>query len=141
MLRIYITRQSRYPADTKALKARVRRVLKERGASSAQVNISISGERKMRSLAQKYLGETLQDPVHEVLSFPTVDPTRGSGQVKISDREYSPWQKDVLPLGDIIICYPEVRKIAMKRNRLVDDVLGELAEHGTLHLLGIHHGE
>ena len=42
-------------------------------------------------------------------------------------------------LGDIAICYPEARKIAIKKNRLMDDVLGELAEHGTYHLLGIHH--
>ncbi|MEK7521605.1 MAG: rRNA maturation RNase YbeY [Patescibacteria group bacterium] len=118
MLRIYITRQSRYPADIKSLKERVRTVLRENNVTDAVVNVALVGERKIRELGQKYLEETEKDPAHEVLSFPYGE----SGQ-----------------LGDIAICYPEARKIAIKKNRLMDDVLGELAEHGILHLLGKHH--
>lgn len=130
MLRIYITRQSRYPANIKALKERVRRVLIDNNVVDATVNIALVGERKIRYLAQKYLGENERDSAHEVLSFPAAE-VRGGGEFVQSG--------DGLDLGDIVVCYPEARKIAIRKNRLMDDVLGELAEHGTLHLLGIHH--
>lgn len=94
-----------------------------------EVSVALVGERKMRELAKKHLGE--QNRLHEVLSFPALEAKGRQGFV-------TP-EEEPLMLGDIVICYPEARKIAMKRNRMVDDVLGELAEHGTLHLLGIHH--
>lgn len=126
MLRIYITRQSRYPANTKLLKERVRRVLTERGAVDCSVSVALVGERKMRALGKKYMKDNI---LHEVLSFPAQD----------ANSKFLQAPSGPLVLGDIAICYPEARKIAMKRNRMVDDVIGELAEHGTLHLLGIHH--
>lgn len=126
MLRVYVTRQSRYPANTKLLKKRVKRVLTERGAVDCEVSIALVGERKMRELGKKHMKDSI---LHEVLSFPAQD--------NASKFVQSPSGR--LALGDIAICYPEVRKIAMKRNRMMDDVIGELAEHGTLHLLGIHH--
>jgi len=130
MLRVYITRQSRYPADIKAVKEKVRRVLVDNNVTDATLNVALVGERKIRDLAQKYLRETEKDPAHEVLSFPAVG-TKRSVDFKRPE--------GALDLGDIAICYPEARKIAIKKNRLMDDVLGELAEHGTYHLLGIHH--
>jgi rRNA maturation RNase YbeY len=130
MLRILITRQSRYPADTKAIKSRVRETLVSHNVSDGTVSVTLVGERKMRELGKKFLNETDRDPVHEVLSFPFHE-TKNEEFVIAGD--------DGLNLGDIVICYPEARRIAMKRNRMVDDVLCELAEHATLHLLGIHH--
>lgn len=129
MFRILISRQSRYPADTKTLKKRIRDVLLEHNAVSGEVSVALVGERKMRVLSKKHLGENGR--LHEVLSFPALDAKSAQGFV-------TP-EEEPLMLGDIVICYPEARKIAMKRNRMVDDVLQELAEHGTLHLLGIHH--
>lgn len=124
MLKIYITRQSRYPADTRSLKKRLRGILSLKGVRDAEVSLALVGERKMVELSRKYLKE--ESGVHEVLSFPYENffsPPDGHSR-----------------LGDIVICYPEARKIAMKKRRMVDDVLGELAEHGMLHLLGEHHG-
>lgn len=121
MLRIFITRQSRYPADTKMLKKRIRDMLGERGVQDAQVSVALVGVRKMKELSKRFLEE---ENVHEVLSFP--------------GGEFFP-AANTLSLGDVVICYPEARRIAAKRNRMVDDVIGELAEHGMLHLLGIHH--
>ncbi|MBI2007591.1 MAG: rRNA maturation RNAse YbeY, partial [Candidatus Blackburnbacteria bacterium] len=45
----------------------------------------------------------------------------------------------LLQLGEVVVCYPYARKIAIRRSRMMDDVLGELVEHGILHLLGKHH--
>lgn len=130
MIRVYITRQSRYPADTKFLKEKVLSALSSHGVADGEVSVALVGERKMRSLGQNYLNETEEADTHEVLSFPAAE-TRGEFVSASDDKS----------LGDIAICYPEARKIAIKRNRMMDDVLGELAEHGTLHLLGIHHPE
>lgn len=129
MLRIFITRQARYPADVKALKERVRRVLVDHEVIDAEVIIILVGVRKIRELGARHLGETKEDEIHEVLSFP------GGSKGDF----VTPPEDGRLQLGDVIICYPEARDIAMKKNRMVDDVLGELAEHGVLHLLGIHH--
>lgn len=133
MLRILITSQSRYPIDAKALKNRVKNLLIERGVTDAEVSVALVGTRKMKDLAKKYLGESENSPIHEVLSFPNVSID------SLSSVEFVLPERARLQLGDVIICYPEARKIAIKRNRMMDDVIGELGEHGTLHLLGIHH--
>lgn len=129
MLRILITRQSRYPADTKMLKTKVLSVLKEHGVTSAEVSVALVGERKMKELARKHLGE--KDGLHEVLSFPFI-----RNDVKTDFPEHP---EGLLQLGEVVVCYPYARKIAIRRSRMMDDVIGELAEHGILHLLGKHH--
>lgn len=132
MLRIFLSRQSRYPADSKSIKKNVKELLLDRGVTSAEISIVIVGERKMKELGITYLKETATDPVHEVLSFPAQERATEGGinfQEKITELDF----------GDIFICYPEARKIAIKKNRMMDDVLIELAVHGTQHLLGEHH--
>lgn len=131
MIRILVNRPSRYPADTKKIKEAVKDTLSKNRVTSGEISVSIVGERKMKDLAQKYLGE--ENTLHEVLSFPSSDPINPNGFVYPDKEEF--------PLGDIVLCYPEARNIAMKKNRMVDDVLGGLASHGVLHLIGIHHEE
>lgn len=130
MFRIFVTRQSRYPVDTKMLKKRVEALLSEQGVSSADMGIALVGERKMKGLAKRHLGE--KNSGHEVLSFPFI---REDVQT-----DFPVHPEGILQLGEVVICYPAARKIAIRRNRMMDDVIGELAEHGTLHLLGKHHG-
>lgn len=129
MLRILITRQSRYPIDAKAIKAQVENLLKEKGMTNAEMSIALVGERKMKELARKHLGE--KNTLHEVLSFPF---TQGK-----ADTDFPESPEGFLQLGEVVVCYPEARRIAIKRNKLMDEIVGDLAEHGTLHLLGIHH--
>lgn len=129
MLRILITRQSRYPIDTKALKKRVAGLLSDNNVSDAEVSIALVGERKIKELAKRHLGE--KDQLHEVLSFPF------TGDDVKTDFPQHP--EGLLQLGEVVVCYPYARKIAIRRNRMMDDVVGELAEHGVLHLLGKHH--
>lgn len=131
MIKIFVTRQSRYPSESKEVKVRIKQTLIDNNVTDASVSVALVGVRKMREFGKKFLGETDKDPIHEVLSFPTHEIV-GNEFVESPDKD--------LNLGDIIICYPEARRIAMKRNRMVDAVICELAEHGTLHLLGIHHG-
>jgi ssRNA-specific RNase YbeY (16S rRNA maturation enzyme) len=46
-----------------------------------------------------------------------------------------------IQLGEIVICYPLAVKEAVAENVLIDERIYELAEHGALHLMGIHHPE
>lgn len=128
MIRVYVTRQSRYPGDTKRLKNAVKSVLKEHNVTDGEVSIALVGVRKIRELSKKYMGEDERHPLHEVLSFPASE-TKGEFVQK----------SELIHLGDIVVCFPEARRMAMKRNRFVDEILQELVEHSTLHLIGIHH--
>lgn len=83
MLRIFITRQSRYPADIKMLKAKVLGILKEHGVTSAEVSVALVGERKMKELARKHLGE--KDGLHEVLSFPFITAFKKTPSFQLGD--------------------------------------------------------
>lgn len=130
MLRILVFRPYRYPADVAKLKKAVIETLSQRGVVDREVSIVIVGRRKMLNLAERYTGTR---EIHEVFAFPFTDPAS-------SDSFVVP-PVEALPLGDIVICYPEAREIAAKKNRMVDDVLVELAEHAALHLIGIHHNE
>lgn len=136
MIRIFILRQSRYPADTKQLKLRIKNLLAQHGVIEAQLSIALVGERKMKELAKLHLNEVPGDEVHEVLSFPASD-SATSFSKGVNIRSFNP-EDSSLNLGDIVICYPAARKIAIKYKRMMDDVLGELAQHGAMHLLGIH---
>ncbi|OGY08228.1 MAG: rRNA maturation RNase YbeY [Candidatus Blackburnbacteria bacterium RIFCSPHIGHO2_01_FULL_43_15b] len=146
MISIFITRQSRYPTDTKALKEKLSEFLSGHGVTEAEVSVALVGERKMRELGEKFLNESQADETHEVLSFPASEtggdfPKDPNDKKFLSEKNFFNSLRSYKSLGDIAICYPEVRKIAIKKNRLMDEVIQELALHGALHLLGIHHPE
>ncbi|MBI1871938.1 rRNA maturation RNase YbeY [Candidatus Collierbacteria bacterium] len=119
-LELEIDADSRYKFDRKKIRAAVLAVLAEQGIKQPVVlSLSVVGERKIRELEKKYFGE---DKVTDVLSF-------AQGEV----------ENDKLVLGDVVVCYPEAKRQALKFNRLLDDEIEFLVNHGVLHLLGIHH--
>lgn len=107
---------------------RVREFLGQKHLESASVSIFVCGRRKMRELSRRYLRK-VED--HEVLSFPY-------GEVKTGFVEFP---DDILRLGDVVVCFPLAQQQAMKENKMTDEVIAELVEHGILHLLGEHHPE
>lgn len=121
-----ITADSRYPFDRDRVRKALLKTLKEQEMFSGVVKISLSvvGERKIRELEKKYFNE---DKVTDVLSFP------------LQEGQEMPPDYDGVNLGDIVICYPEAKRQAMQWNRIVDEEIEFLANHGLLHLLGIHH--
>ena len=129
MFEITVNCQSRYPVGRKFVISEVEKLLSEKGLkNNAAVSIYVCGRRKVRELSRRYLKE-LED--HEVLSFPY-------NEVK---KEFVDYPDNLLRLGDIIICFPIGREMAMDENKLIDQVIAELACHGVLHLLGEHHEE
>lgn len=119
--------ESRYKVNRKSINSKVKGVLKEQQiVGPVEVSIAIVGDRKMRSLNNKYRGK---DKTTNVLSFP------------ISEGGATVLPNDTLRLGDVVVSYPQMIKEAAEEEVMVDDKVNELVEHGLLHLLGIHHEE
>lgn len=128
MIKVYVKKQSYFGVNTSNLKKKLKDFLEKEGiVSDSVVSVSIVGEKKMRELSKKFLGE--QDSVHNVLSFVESEAT--------GDFVYPPG--DIIRLGEIVICYPKVVEEAQDEGKMIDKKVVELAEHGALHLLGKHH--
>ncbi len=125
-----IKTESRYPVNRGAIRKGIYEVLATEGLGNldAQVSVFVCGSRKMKSLADKHLGD---NKVHEVLSFPFEDSKHGEAFVALPS--------ETRMLGDIIVSWPEVVRLAGENDRLVDDELAFLVGHGMEHLLGKHH--
>lgn len=120
-MRISLSSESRYGVDRKKLCASVSDYLKKQGLKEAQVSLKICGQRFMKKINRQYGG---QDKVVEVLVFPQI--------YEGGDFVYPP---GLVILGDVLICYPQAREIARQEEKLVDEVLAELAEQGVDQLI------
>lgn len=117
--------ESRYKINRKRIKKAVVDLLsKQEVTGEIEVSVAIVGDRKMRELSKKYKNE---DKTRSILSFSQTE----------GDLIESP--RNVLRLGDIVLSFPQVINDAAREEKLVDDKVDELVEHGLLHLLGIHH--
>ena len=124
-----IKSESRYPVSRKVIKETVERVLGEKKIKrDIEVSVNIAGDRLMKSLNKKYRN---LDETTDVLSFSLSEALENSQFVDAPD--------NILRLGDIIVSYPQAVVEASDEEKLVDQKIGELVEHGLLHLLGYHH--
>lgn len=129
MLTVLIRTESHYTVDRIRVRNAIARVLKEKGVKTAvEMSLSIVGDRMMRQLNKKY---RQMDDTTDVLSFPLAVNHTADNFVAPPDGK--------LHLGDIVISYPQAREDAACEEKLVDDKIDELVEHGLLHLLGNHH--
>ena len=103
----------------------MRKLLKEKGLSGKVIiSVAVVGERKMKDLKKRYLGE---EGITDVLSFCQ------------SEGEEMPDGEESLLLGDVVVCYPQAKRQAVSFKKLLDDEIEFLVLHGVLHLLGVHH--
>ncbi len=127
MIRVDIVKQANYPVSSPKLKKRLREFLSKKGiVSDAEVAVAIVGEKRMLEVGKKYLKDKA---LHNVLSF-----TPGEVKVKF----IYPDDK-LLHLGEIIVCYPKAVEEAKEEEKLIEEKIYELIEHGAMHLLGFHH--
>lgn len=123
--RVLIYVESRYKVNRKRVKKTVAETLTENGVTSTvEVSIAIIGDRKMKSLNQKYRN---LDKTTNVLSFP------------LAEGEATVIPGKIARLGDIALSYPQVIREAMRDEMLVDEKIDQLVKHSMLHLLGVHH--
>lgn len=116
-MKIEIKKDPRYPIDVKKVRQLAEEILEERGVSkNVELSLNFVGKRKARKLNQQYRNK---DYIAGVLSFPM--------------HEQGPDGK--LRLGDVMICFPEARAEARKRERLVIEIIKEWLEHGINNLI------
>lgn len=133
MLNVLIKTESRYPINRKSIRRTVEEVFENEKISkiNAEISIVVCGARKMKDLTDKYLKD---NKVHEVLSFPLEDITSNKGAFVAAPDE-------VLRLGDVIVSWPEVLRLAAEKDIFIDEEIAFLVAHGVEHLLGKHHDE
>lgn len=144
MITVQLSVGSRYPVNRKKIRDFVKSYLISRQIENAMISISVVGDRKIKELNEKYIKH---EGVTDVLSFPQYE--KGSSVDYESTLEPNPAPNLVgafispptqdRNLGDVVVCFPEAVRQAMKRGKMVDDHICSLIEHSLQHLLGIHH--
>ena len=132
MITILFQTETHYPVNRKKVKAALSAVLEKKIKHNVEVSVAIIGDRRMRELNRRY---RKIDATTDVLSFPLNDSAYTKNQPFVEAPD------DILHLGDILISFPQAVQTATEENKLVDEVIVELALHGLDHLLGIHHEE
>lgn len=131
MVNVEVFKQGNFPVNSAKIKKTIKDTLRLQGlVSDFEVSVAIVGETKMEELVKEYYKD---DPkgeyIHPILTFPTNE-MRG---------EFVLPKGQVQDLGEIVISYPAAVMDAKDRGVLVEKVVLELAEHGALHLAGVHH--
>jgi len=121
MVSVLISSESRYKVNRVKIRQTVEEFLDRAGLDQAEVSFLVVGERKMSFLNYRF---RKIKKATDVLSFP---------------QESARGPDEILRLGDIVVCYPVARAEAAKENKMVDEKICELVEHGLRHLLGEHH--
>lgn len=127
MIKVRVKKQSNYPISSTKIRKNLKNFLADHGiVSDAEVSVALVGEKKMLEVGKKYLKDK---SLHNVLSF-TADEV---------DSKFVFPPDGVIRLGEIIVCYSVAFEEAKNENKLIEEKIMELIEHGALHLLGIHH--
>jgi probable rRNA maturation factor len=137
MVNVLITADSRYSVNKLAIQSTINEVLKKNGVlSNVEISVSVVGDRKMHEINKKYRG---YDKTTNILTFALEDPAPQSQLQVIPRIGFVKSPDNILRLGDIILSYPQIVKEASMDGISIEDELVFLVEHGTKHLLGIHH--
>lgn len=127
MIKVNVSKQTNYPISSPRLKKRLQDFFTKQGiVSDAEVSLALVGEEKMLDMGKRYLKDKT---LHNVFSF-TPDEVKKTFV-------YPP--DGTIHLGEIVVCYPVAFQEARTENKLIEEKVFELFEHGALHLLGIHH--
>ena len=132
MVTTLISTDTRYPVNRKIIRKAVSDTLfaNKMEDNSVEVSVVVVGKRKMKILCNLYMSD---GRMQDVLSFPLEEITDngGMGFVGVPD--------DVLRLGDVVLCWPELVAKAALDDIMVDEELYTLTTHAVEHLLGKHH--
>lgn len=137
MVNIIINSDSRYVVSKLAIQNSVIQILHQHHiAGNLEIGITIVGDRRMHEINKKYRGI---DSTTNILSFALEDPVSSTQLQHIPKVGFVRAPDKILRLGDIVISYPQVIQDASHEGVSVEEELLFLVEHGTRHLLGIHH--
>ncbi len=110
------------------LKKICQEVLKGEKKEDRDLSIALVGQGRMRNANKKYRGK---NRITDVLAFP-------ESRALFEKFKVGPVQK-TQQLGEVLICYREVKKNAKRHNTTSTKELARILIHGVLHLLGYDH--
>ena len=127
MIYVSVTKETNFPISIAKTKDSVKKTLLANGiVSDCEVAVALVRRGRMQKYVDKYYSDGTD---HPVLSFPSSE---------IEGRFIFP-DDGKMHLGEIIVSYDWCVEEASRVGKLVEQVVLEMAKHGTLHLLGIHH--
>lgn len=136
MVNIIITSDPRYYVNRAAIQTAALTVLRTHNVTGrVEIEINLVGGRKMHELNKRYRGI---DATTNILSFALEDPSPQNLQL-VPRVGFVAAPDQVLRLGSIVISYPQAMEDAALEGISIEDEIVFLVEHGTNHLLGIHH--
>ncbi len=136
MINIIINSDGRYPVNKLIIQSTVVEVLKRyKITGRLEIGVNIVGSRKIHEINKKYRG---MDYPTDIITFALEDALPQNLQ-HIPRVGFVSSPDQVLRLGDIVLSYPQVVEDAGLDGVSVDEEIRQLVEHGTKHLLGMHH--
>lgn len=126
-MKIEINNLTKYYVPKKIIVDKAIEFLQIKGIDKAELTIHFVTSAKIRELNQKFrkINRTT-----DVLSFPLIK------NVKDIENQKEPEEKSI---GDIFICYDQIKQQAKKYSKTIKQELLFLTEHALKHLIGIHH--
>ena len=92
------------------------------------LSLAIVSEKEIEKLNQEYRKIKKPTDVLSFAEFPSLKELRKN-------------QEPELFLGEIILCYDDIRKYTVKKKINLEEELAKVFAHGILHLLGMQHGK
>ena len=112
------------------------------GAEAAQMSLLITDNPTIRGLNAQFRG---LDEVTDVLSFSANHPGHWEGESEppgdIGGFDFVMPPGELLPLGEVIVSYPQAQRQAEEHGVPIEHELALLVVHGVLHLTGYDHLE
>jgi probable rRNA maturation factor len=114
-------------ADTAAIKEAITKTLEKEGIKEGIVDVAIVSESVIDDLNKKYYKDEVY--MHPIFTFPE----------SVTDDKFIFPPDGKKYLGQMVINYDMAINTAAEKSKPIEDVIRELAIHGSLHLVGIHH--
>ena len=129
MIEILFENPQEFPVDASGVERAISKTFLIHNVTIAQIGVRIVDEKEMTHLNQNF---KRHQGATDVLTFVMHDPeqpTPNFFETPETTQQY----------GDIVLCYEVIAADAAEQGVPVQQHLEFLAEHGALHLLGIHH--
>jgi probable rRNA maturation factor len=137
MINIVVNTDPKYTVNKLAIQGAVLEILQQNSVSGdIELGVSIIGDSRMHEFNKKYRGI---DSTTNILSFALEDPISVAQLQHVPKVGFVKSPNNVIYLGDIMLSYPMVVKDASLGGVTVEQEMLFLVQHGTRHLLGIHH--
>ncbi len=98
------------------------------GRKKISLSVAVVGKSEIKKLNRIYRGKNAPT---DILSFTEYKTQANLKKARGND----------IFLGELVICYDDVKDWAKNQNLELRDEIGKVAVHGTLHLLGFVHGK